>query len=223
MSEDLQNVAVGETLANGGVVTAQEKVLDSNGNEATLTSVEFPSNENMLSEEDINDIATSIHAIFDEPRLAKVLVNKLFSCKQFHEAMVPLVGGMIQRIIQMHDAVANNNIVVDFKASVSSDSSGDELKVEFTKTSNGSVEFQRISVGDKVWIGEEEISRNLTPAALDAIRVSTFNLSLEFTDVTVVYGKLYAKEHTATTAKEITDLADSVEDLQPELEMASDK
>lgn len=208
MSEqNLAEMQVGDTTAEGNTVTNQETIEGPNGSAATITTVEAPRNDNMLTEDAIEDIAASIHVVFDEPRLADLLITKLMANKRFHEMMVPMVGGMIQRIIKMHESVANNNIVVDFIASVQSDGSTDEIKVEFSNI-NGEVKIQRVTHLDQVWIGEEELAKRLVPQAIESIRQQALNMSLEFTDLNTIYGKLFAKTKEETTAADIANLAD---------------
>lgn len=208
MSEqNLAKMNVGDTTADGSVITSQETVRDPNGGTATLTTIEAPRNDSMLTEDEIEDISASIHVVFDEPRLADLLITKLMANKRFHEMMVPMVGGMIQRIIKMHESVANNNIVVDFIASVQSDGSADEIKVEFSNV-NGEVKLQRVSHMDQVWVGEEELGARLVPQAIESIRQQAATMSLEFTDLNTIYGKLFAKTKAETTEADVANLAD---------------
>ncbi len=208
MSEqNLAEMRVGDTTVDGNTITGQETIDGPNGSTATLTTVEAPRNDNMLTEDEIEDIAASIHVVFDEPRLADLLITKLMANKRFHEMMVPMVGGMIQRIIKMHESVANNNIVVDFIASVQSDGSTDEIKVEFSNI-NGEVKIQRVSHLDQVWVGEEELATRLVPQAIESIRQQAISMSLEFTDLNTIYGKLFAKTKEETTAADVANLAD---------------
>lgn len=208
MSEqNLAELQIGDTTVEGNTVVGQETVPTPNGGTATLTAVEAPRNDTMLTEEEIEDISASIHVVFDEPRLADLLITKLMANKRFHEMMVPMVGGMIQRIIKMHESVANNNIVVDFIASVQSSGSADEIKVEFSNV-NGEVKIQRVTHQDKVWVGEEELANNLVPQAIESIRQQAITMSLEFTDLNTIYGKLFAKTKETTTAADVANLAD---------------
>ena len=66
MSEqNLAEMQVGDTTAEGNTVVNQEKVEGPNGSTATFTTVESPRNDNMLTEDEIEDIAASIHVVFD--------------------------------------------------------------------------------------------------------------------------------------------------------------